>query len=376
MKYMSSSSLEILRRSLCWLAVILEVLLGLLTLVLLSASEVYSHVPFEVIAALVLGLAPIVTACLATRNPRRASRVSLCLTPFAVLFHNRLQVHSPLQLIVALATTLLPGVFWTIAARRNWPLPLSSELCPRRPLLTMAAVAGLMCVLLVTSIAVSLMLPWWSPIGDCSGGPLLDENGKPRFVDFTAKIVFVGPKSLYGYALFSIAHVDERFSDSIWVVPNLLILRDFFHSTDRGEFFFVEGKRSSGPFTRFLPVVERVECGHSSHVSAATVVLRTLGEGPPQTGVRIIGDVYTSFFKNPKALPGVEVLIKGPAGNTVAVTDNLGVYDVAGLPFGPYTVELSTQSSHPVCALNLEKRAVDGCRLFLDEVRRQASQRD
>ena len=121
-----------------------------------------------------------------------------------------------------MATTLLPGLFWLVAARRNWPLPLSTELIPRRPLLAAGTVVSLLFVLLAASVAVSFMLPWFY---DCSGIPLLDENGEPQFIDFTARILFVGPNSLYGCSLFSIARVEERFSDSIWVVPKFVILR-------------------------------------------------------------------------------------------------------------------------------------------------------
>jgi hypothetical protein len=375
---MGGSPLEVLRRALCWLVVILEVFLGLLILVLLSTAQVYARVPLEIALTLVLGFAPILTACLATRNPRTASRVALWLTPFAPVFLYRLPLYSfhlPLPLIVAMATTLLPGLFWLVAARRNWPLPLSKELFPGRPLLNLAVVISLAFILLATSVAVSLMLPWWPPVGDCGGRPLLDEDGKPRAVDFTARILFVGPKTFHTYSLFSLARVEERFSDSIWAVPKLVILRDFFRSTDRGEDFFVEGTRSLGPFTRFLPVVERVECGHSSRTGRALVQLRILRDGPPRSGVRIIGAVFRSR-EDVKPSSGTTILIKGPAGNTVAVTDDNGVYDVAGLPFGQYTVELSTKDWHPACALNLETRPVDGCSLFLDEVTNRGNQKN
>jgi hypothetical protein len=58
-------------------------------------------------------------------------------------------------------------------------------------------------------------------------------------------------------------------------------------------------------------------------------------------------------------------LIKGPSGTTSVITDDSGVYDVSGLPFGQYTLELSTKGVHPVCVLNLEKRRVDGCNFSL-----------
>jgi hypothetical protein len=370
---MSSPFSGIALRTLCWLAVALELLLGLLILVLLGTTELYALVPLEVTATVVLGLAPVLAACMATRNPRSASRVALCVTPSAV-FLNRLPLYSfyfPLRLIVAMMTTLVPGLFWLIAARRNWPLPLSRELFPRRPFLRLLAVISLMLIVLAGSVVLSLTLPWWPPIGDCNGGPLLDENGKTEGIDFTATILLVGPETHHGYSLFSVARVDQRFSDSIWRVPNVVILRDFFHSTDRGEHFFVEGKRSRAPFTRFLPVVERVECGHSKRASSAVAELRTLHDGAPRNGVRVIGAVFTSWRK-PQPSSGIEVLIKGPSGATTVVTDDAGVYDIVGLPFGRYTVELSTKDVHPVC-VNLEKRAVSGCSLFLDEARQHAN---
>lgn len=375
---MSSSFSEIALRTLCWLAVALQLLLGFLILVLLGTTELYNFVPLEVTVTVLLGLAPILAACMATRNPRSASRVALCVTPFAAVFLNWLPLYSfyfPLRLVVAMITTLVPGLFWFVAARRNWPLPLSSELFLGRPFLKLAAVSSFLLIVLAGSLVLSLTLPWWPPIGDCSGGPLLDEDGKPGGIDFTATILLVGPETFHGYSLFSVARVDQRFSDSIWRVPNIVILKDFFHLTDRGENFFVEGKRGRGPFTRFLPVVERSECGHSKRVRSAVVELRTLRDGPPRNGVRVIGAVFTSRRK-PQPSSGIEVLIKGPSGAATVVTDDAGVYDIVGLPFGLYTVEISTNEVHPVCALNLEKRAVDGCSLFLDEDLRHANQRD
>jgi hypothetical protein len=348
---MSSSFSESGLRGLCWLVVVLELLLSFFILVLLATIQVYAHVTIAVAISLILGLAPAVMACLAIHNPKRASRVALWLTlPFAALAMASLPLHFPLSVVVGLVCTLPPDLFWTVASRRDWPLPLPTELFHRRPFLALSAVITLVCFLLVASIAVSFLLPWWPPVGDCSGGPLLDNNGKPRFIDFTARIEFVGPESFHGYALFSVARVEERFSDAIWSIPKIVILRDFFRPTDVGQPFFIEGKRSYSPFARFLPVVERVECGHSSRIGRALVQLRTLRGGPPQSGVRIIGAVFRSR-EDAKPSPGTTVLVKGPAENTVAVTDDDGVYDVAGLPFGQYTVELSTKDWHPVCAL-------------------------
>jgi hypothetical protein len=349
-------------KTLCWLVVILEVCLGLLILVLLGTTQIYRGIALNVTSTLLLGLTPILAACSAMSNPKRACQFVLWLTPFAILvFIERLPLPFPFSVCVALASTFVPGLFWFLAARRNWPLPLSRDL-------HVAALISIACVSLVASVALSLMLPWWPLVGDCYGGPLLDESGKPHSVDFTARILIVGPKTFHGYSLFSIARVEERFATAIWSVPKFVVLRDFFRSTDRGEDFFVEGKRSLGPFTRLLPVVERVDCGHSRHVSDsdAIVSLRILRDVPPRNGVRVIGSAHSNWLK-PTPVPGLEVFVKGPAGTIAAVTDEHGVYDVVGLPLGQYTVELPSNALHPMCALNLARRPVGECSFSLDQ---------
>lgn len=178
-----------LQRTLSWLVVVLEAFLGLLILVLLGTTQVDTNIPLQVTTTVILGCAPTFTACIATHNPRRASHIALWLIPFAVLFLQTLPLHFlhlPVWFIAAMATTLLPGIFWLFAPRRGWPLLLATELYPRRTLITLALVISLVFVVLVGSVALSLMLPWWPPIGDCGGRPLLNENGKPRDIDFTA----------------------------------------------------------------------------------------------------------------------------------------------------------------------------------------------
>jgi len=374
---MSGPRSEKMLRALCWLVVVLELLFGFVILVLLGTRAAYGH--SQVVVAFVSGFAPILAGCVATRNPRRASRIALWPAPLVILFlFSRLPHFSfylPVWFIFAMATTLLPGLFWLVAARRNWPLPLSTQLFRHRPFLAASAIAGLICLLLFSSVATSFLLPWWEPIGDCGGRPLLDEDGKPWAIDFMARILFVGPKTFHEYSLFSLARVEERFANSIWDVPRFVILRDFFRPTDVGEDFFVEGKRSLGPFTRFLPVVERVECGHSCRMNngVAIVALRTLRDIPPRNGARVIGFVATDR-RNPKPASGINIFVRGPSGVTSAVTDGRGVYDVVGLPFGQYSVELSIAgATRPICALDLAKRAVGDCSFVLDEVYQPAN---
>jgi hypothetical protein len=156
-----------------------------------------------------------------------------------------------------------------------------------------------------------------------------------------------------------------------WSVSDFVILRDFFRPTDKFERFFIEGVRSQGVFDRFLPIVERAECGHSRRLNDAVVELRVLEDGPPPFGVRIIGRVLFGDRSKPGTpSPGTEILIKGPAGRKLVVTDVQGIYDVTGLPPGRYSVELSTKDWHPAYALDLQRVAVGDSVLFLNEARR------
>jgi hypothetical protein len=361
------SSLGLLRRTICWFVIAFEVLVGVFILLQVGRSEVYSQVPVVVATTLFVGAAPILSSFVATRNPRGAARI-LWVSPLALFLLPRFSLGLRLDIAVLLGATVAPGLFWLFVSRRNWPLPLRHPVLPHRPRLKIVLVFGLLCTFLASSVFLSLFLPWWSPIGDCSGGPLLNEQGAPLNIDFTARILFVGPRTFHGSSLWSIARVEQRFSDAPWSVAGLVVLRDFFRPDNRFEHFFIEGKRSRGVFARFLPIIERVECGRSRRLSDAIVPLRILHDGAPRKGIRIIGRVYTSWRKHPAPTPRIEVLIKGPAGSTVTVTDADGIYDVTGLPLGQYTIELSTTKRHPVCVVNLESTPVSGCNLFLDEI--------
>ena len=158
--------------------------------------------------------------------------------------------------------------------------------------------------------------------------------------------MFVGLGSLHGWSLWSIARVEHRFADLTSGPANLIILRGFFHVEDKSERYFVEGVRSTGVFTRFLPVFEPTDCGRTARLDDAGVALRVLREGLPSSGGRLIGRVYASIHSAPRnAVPGVSVLATGPAGSVVSVTDAQGIYDFIGLPPGHYTVEPLTKSN-------------------------------
>src|SRR5260370_19662556 len=225
----------------------------------------------------------------------------------------------------------------------------------------------MLCALVVIAALSSLFLPWWPPIGDCGGLPLLTEQGAPRNIDFTARIVFVGPRSFHERSLWSIARVQQRFADPSSGPADLIILRGYFLPRDKSEQYFVEGARSRGALTHFLPIIEPVACGHTAHLEYAGVALRVLHDSPPRSGGRLIGRVYASLESEPRnPVQRVSVLVKGPAGTIVSVTDAQGIYDFIGLPPGHYTFEPLTKGQHLGAGLDLQLGAVESYSLYLE----------
>jgi hypothetical protein len=93
---------------------------------------------------------------------------------------------------------VIPGFFWKFAVRRGWPVLLAKSLWLRHRWLTAVLGIGLSGVLALGASIWFLALPWFPPIGDCGGRPLLDDYGVPRGIDFTARLIFVGPRTYFG----------------------------------------------------------------------------------------------------------------------------------------------------------------------------------
>jgi hypothetical protein len=342
---MKASFGVVARRVAGWLIIAQAILLGMLAIAVLGGTWDDGPVFVVILNILAVGVTPILSSFIATRNPRKAARIALWVTPITVLLIFRFPWGFRRAALIFAGALVIPGLFWLLTSRRNWPLPLQSPMFACKPHLVTIFGLGMVCLLVVIAALSSLLLPWWPPIGDCGGRPLLTERGAPRNIDFTARIVFVGPRSFLGWSLWSIARVEHRFVDLTSGPANLIILRGFFYPKDKSERYFVEGVRSTGVLTRFLPVFEPVGCGRTAHLDDAGVALRVLRDRPPSTGGRLIGRVYANFRSAPRnPVPGISVLAKGPGGSIISVTDADGIYDFSGLPPGHYTVEPLTTS--------------------------------
>ncbi len=324
-----------------WMVVLLGTLMAMCVIAVIGGTPTFVHAPVALTSIVAGGFVPLLASLVATRNARRASRMCLWVAPFAPLLV--LLFSWPFGGILGAVAVfsgaiVIPGLFWFFASRRKWPSPLERPLFPAKPRLAAVLVSGLFCMLVVAAVLSSLALPWWDPIGDCSGRPLLNDDGVPRDTDFTAKILFVGPKSFHRWSLWSVARVEERFGGLSSRLPKLVILRGFYSPSDKSQSFFIEGRRSDEVLIRFLPVIERTPCGRTGRLENSAVELQILRDGPPKDGVRLIGQIYRKSGDLRIPVPGVSVFVTGPSGSFGLVTDAQGFYDITGLPPGQYTI--------------------------------------
>ena len=352
--------------SISWLVAIQAILISLFAIALLSGSWVEPGYPtFVRIAVIVLGgFLPIVLSLIALHDPRTAARFGLPLAvlTFIPLFatigasygvlvggFGRLEVPLALSLLIL----AIPVIFWRIAARFGWPIPLQRSLRSSLAHHPFSWGFTLLGVLLMVAISSLSMMRWNSPIGDCGGRSLLDERGVPRGVDFTSKIIFVGPKAPYGIlrgrSLWSFARVQERFGQRSLDIPRFVILRGVFEAADQSREYFVESAGGSNTVLGDLvPVVEPLECGRTAPLQDAGAWIRVLQEGAPKSGSRLIGRVYIGVpydHRGRKPVPGAYVSLEGANGTIVSVADADGVYDFTGLPSGIYTLRAAVTIS-------------------------------
>jgi hypothetical protein len=348
-----------------WLVTIQAILISLFAIALLSGSWVEPGYPtFIRIAVIVLGgFLPIVLSLIALHDPRTAARFGLPLAvlTFIPLFATVGGSYSVLMggfgfwevpLALSLFILVIPAIFWKILASLAWPLSLNRSLRSSLAHHRFSCALTLLGVLLMVAISSLSVTPWNAPIGDCGGRSLLDERGVPRGVDFTAKIIFVGPKTPYGIlrgrSLWSVARVQERFGQR-FDIPRYVILRGVFAAADTFREYFVESTVGSNTILGDLfPVVEPLECGRTALLQDAGAWIRVLRQGAPKGGSWLIGRVYIGVsydHHGRKPAPGTYVSLEGANGTIVSVADADGVYDFTGLPSGTYTLRATVTTS-------------------------------
>ena len=139
---------------------------------------------------------------------------------------------------------------------------------------------------------------------------------------------------------WALALVQRTFWGLPWWDQKIVVLTFFVRGGSgfqRGETYFVDGNRESRRLTRLLPFFE-IHCTRTGVLKYSEIDLRTLRDGAPKNGVRIMGYTFRRTATGEwKSFPGVRVSISGPAGQTIVTSDQQGFYDASGLP-GPYVI--------------------------------------
>lgn len=198
------------------------------------------------------------------------------------------------------------------------------------------------CIGLVIFVATCLFLAFTSTInrGDCGEHPPFARRLYDGQAVFQARILYA-PKwdPHVRREPWTLALVQRRYWGLPWWASKIIILGHSAPFLNIGGDYFVDADWSENRLSTFLPYVE-FRCGSRTRpLSEATVDLRLLDEGPPKSGVRIIGRTLR-VSPDGKHYPagGITVRISGPNGTVSAISDQTAVYDVTGLPSGHYAV--------------------------------------
>ena len=89
-----------------------------------------------------------------------------------------------------------------------------------------------------------------------------------------------------------------------------------------------------------------------------------LRDGPPKSGGRIIGRVYSFLPDRPgeRYVPDVTVVVTSPRGSISIVTDQSGIYDFRDLPPGHYSIRVGSDEHG---GMDLKPGEVSGSDLYL-----------
>jgi hypothetical protein len=200
----------------------------------------------------------------------------------------------------------------------------------------------------------------------------------PQQAVFTARVVATGTLwPMTGNALhegsprssWALAVVQKKYWGLAWWDQKIVMITLFARGgrrLEREETYFIEGNRSPGWFTRFLPIFE-IYCTRTTPLKYAEIDLRALRDGPPKNGVRIMGYTYRRTSGGSEAVPGTSVGITGPTGETIGTSDQQGLYDVTGLPPGSYIVHRTGRQAGsywglPICGFaSLQPGSIREC---------------
>ncbi len=295
------------------------------------------------------GFVALIATIVATWRPRPAGVLFTCVAPvmaFCLAWPRGRWSESGIWVhlaVFALASLwfFIPGIFWLITSRADWPTVAPEFLTRTRSRLVLVTVCVfLFCLGTGMYLSWHLPIPGWAGL-DCKPYGLLSEPQPADRAIFTATVVASRPPIppfRYSTASLSVLRVQQRFRGLPSWLP-FVVLRLHLPKAD-GEEYLIDARRSQGILMHFLPVFEYSPCSHTKALRRGTVELRLLQDGPPKSGVRIIGRVFKDTYRDNDLAPGVKVWITGPNGVVSTMADDQGVYDVIGLPAGHYSLKV------------------------------------
>jgi hypothetical protein len=307
------------------------------------------------LAVLLCGMVSIVSAFWAMRSRKRAARWYL-FAAIPAFFSWLAQGHSYTMLQdTAQGATLVgvllvtPGLFWLVTHKFRWPELLGHTVFSRLLLTALAvATAGIVfCETLAVMLRSNIPIP-----GRCDSTSVITSPLDSDHTMFLAHPLFPShpPETVLDYynpdyynPFPGVLVVDHEY----WGLPwwnHWIVAAPLPRVFGNGQ-FLVEAERHDGLLSRLIPIpvyLPRGGCGQSGTVPHVQAQLRILREGKPKSGARIIGEVegIDSDMRFSGEVAGAEVVISGPEGDTHAITDESGVYDVNGLPPGRYRVRI------------------------------------
>jgi hypothetical protein len=220
---------------------------------------------------------------------------------------------------------------------------------------------GLFSVYVISAVALTtwkLEGPLIQPY--CSERPPFATPLCPRQAVFTAKALYVGridrddaARSGRTVGHWALASVEHQYWGLPWWSSTLVFLAD--GRFEEGREYFVDGDRSS-LVSHLVPLVHIGTCTRSAPLKSAQIDLRILRDGPPKSGVRIVGRVVRQALgQSTEPAPGIKVQITGPLGPMFVMSDEQGVYDASGLPPGRYSLTVGSAGPDYLASLPLQR---------------------
>lgn len=342
------------KRIITWLAFILGLLICVCGLALfgsLKPPPYYDFIDWAILlGAVFMGLGSLIASLLVMRNRRAVFLIYTvsavieagCTLSIRLSKYNRLYPSVLQDTGGASVLFVLLSIFWYISQRQDWPY-LFAPGHPSWWRKSAAIITGLL-MLLIISLG-SIRLGVTDSAIDCTGPPPFARPMAPDQAVFTAEVrgTSAWPLRMVGIDYLPYGVVKEYFWGLHWWERKFVLLTLRLPQN----VFFIDGRAMRGFLTRFLPVVELMPCTRTNSLDQATEDMRVLHDGPPRTGVRIIGTVIHTHSKPnaPREAVEMEVTITGPAGPIKIKTDKQGIYDVSGLPPGAYSAVVTEEGA-------------------------------